>query len=423
MSVPGRTAPFAAYEWTLASRYIRARRREGVISVIAGFSFLGIMLGVATLIIVMSVMNGFRAELLGKILGFNGHFVASGVASAPIDGYPEIVDRLRKVDGVTTVIPFVEGEVMASSSNSATGALVRGMTEENLRKLPIVSERVEAGTLDGFDTSEGVAIGQGLAWRHGLGVGDNITIISPRGPVTPFGIAPRIQPFKVVAIFKVGMSQYDGSVVFMPLADAQGYFLHEDTVSKIEIKVEDPDNVDRYWVPLTNSLKGGVKLFSWQQVNSTFFNALQVERNVMFLILTLIILVAALNIIAGLIMLVKDKSRDIAILRTMGATRGAMMRVFLITGTTIGVAGTLAGLVLGLVFCANIEAIRQFVQRLTGTEVFAPELYYLSRLPSVVDPGEVTSVVVMAIVLSILATLYPSWRAARLDPVEALRYE
>ncbi len=418
----GGTPPFAGFEWTLSSRYLRARRREGVISVIAGFSFAGIMLGVATLIIVMAVMNGFRAELLGKILGFNGHFMAQGT-NGKIENYDAVSARLKTVDGVTSVIPFVQGQVMASSTANATGALVRGMTEESLRQLPAVVNGIQVGTLDEFDASEGVAIGVGMATRHGVALGDNITIISPKGPVTPFGVAPRIQPYKVVAIFKIGMSEYDKNVIFMPLVEAQGYFLHDNTVSAIEIKVENPDDVQDYWVPLTNAIEGGIRLSSWQQTNVTFFNALQVERNVMFLILTLIILVAALNIIAGLIMLVKDKSRDIAILRTMGATRGAVMRVFLITGTTIGVAGTLAGTGLGLLFCAYIEEIRQFLQGFTGKDLFPGEIYYLSRLPAEVDPGEVLVVVSMSIILSILATLYPSWRAARLDPVEALRYE
>ncbi len=393
-----------------------------MISVIAGFSFAGIMLGVATLIIVMSVMNGFRSELLGKILGFNGHVMAQGI-NGKIENYDAVATRLKTVDGVTSVIPFVEGQVMASSPSSATGALVRGMTEESLRQLPAVVNGIQVGTLDGFDDSEGVAIGVGMATRHAVGVGDNITIISPKGPVTPFGIAPRIQPYKIVAVFQIGMSEYDKNVIFMPLAEAQGYFLHENTVSAIEIKVENPDEVNEYLIPLTNSIEAGIRLRTWQQTNQIFFNALQVERNVMFLILTLIILVAALNIISGLIMLVKDKSRDIAILRTMGATRSAVMRVFLITGTTIGVAGTLAGLALGLAFCINIEGLRQFIQQLTGTVVFSPEVYYLSRLPAEVDWSEVSAVVVMSIVLSVLATLYPSWRAARLDPVEALRYE
>lgn len=403
-------------------RYLRARRREGMISVIAGFSFTGIMLGVATLIIVMSVMNGFRSELLGKILGFNGHFMAQGI-NGKIEDYDAVAARIKTVEGVTSVIPFVQGQVMASSAASATGALVRGLTEASLRQLPAVVDGIQVGTLEGFDTSEGVAIGVGMATRHAVGVGDNITIISPKGPVTPFGVAPRIQPYKVVAVFKIGMSEYDKNVIFMPLSEAQGYFLHENTVSAIEIKVENPDNVEEYWVPLTNAIEAGIRLNSWQQTNRVFFDALQVERNVMFLILTLIILVAALNIISGLIMLVKDKSRDIAILRTMGATRSAVMRVFLITGTTIGVTGTLAGLALGLAFCINIEGLRQFIQQLTGKTVFSPEVYYLSRLPAEVDWGEVTAVVVMSIFLSVLATLYPSWRAARLDPVEALRYE
>ena len=417
------TAPFAGFEWMLSGRYLRSRRREGAISVIAGFSFLGIMLGVATLIIVMAVMNGFRAELLGKILGFNGHFVAQGVSGVQIADYENIVKRLESIAGVTSVIPIEQGQVMVSSSRRATGVQVRGISETSLQQLPAVYNNVRDGTLEDFNTSEGVAIGTRMATLHGVAVGDNITLISPKGPVTPFGVAPRIQPYKVVAIFQIGMAQFDKSIVFMPIREAQGFFLHEDTVSRIEIKVENPDDIDQYLTPLQNALQGGVFLNSWKDVNSVFFNALQVERNVMFMILTLIILVAALNIIAGLIMLVKDKTRDIAILRTMGATRGAMMRVFLITGTTIGVAGTFAGLVLGLVFCANIEAIQGFVETLTNTKTFPPELYYLSRLPAQVDPKEVVSVVAMSLCLSVIATLYPSWRAARLDPVDALRYE
>ena len=419
---PNKTSAFAGFEWSLSMRYLRARRREGVISVIAGFSFLGIMLGVATLIIVMSVMNGFRAELLDKILGVNGHFMAIGVEK-DIRDYDALTEKLTAIDGVKHAVPFVEGQVMASSNRTATGALVRGMTEASLKKLPNVYNGLRLGTFDGFDNSGGVAVGSRLAIQHGLSVGDNITLISPRGAVTPFGIAPRIQPYPIVAIFSVGMSEFDKAFVFMPLKDAQPYFNHEGTVSKIEIKVDDPEDVWRYWPSIQAVMPDGVDLSSWHQLNASFFGALQVERNVMFLILSLIILVAALNIIAGLIMLVKDKGRDIAILRTMGATRGAIMRVFFITGASIGVTGTLAGLVLGLLFCINIEAVRQFLSKLTGATLFPPEVYYLSQLPAKVDAGEVVAVVGMALFLSFIATLYPSWRAARLDPVEALRYE
>ncbi len=416
------TPSFAAFEWMLSMRYLRARRKEGLISVIAGFSFLGIMLGVATLIIVMSVMSGFRSELLGKILGVNGHFTAHGVAK-DISDYDNIAARMLAIDGVTQAVPFVEGQVMVTSPSNATGALVRGMTEASIRQLDGVAGTLRAGSLDGFDESHGVAIGSRLALKHRIGVGDKLTLISPRGPVTPFGVTPRIQAFPVIAIFEVGMSEYDSNFVFMPLSDAQPYFNYQNTVSSIEIKITDPDNVQQYWQKLAEIAGPGTRLSSWQETNATFFNALQVERNVMFLILTLIVLVATLNIISGLIMLVKDKGRDIAILRTMGATRGAVMRVFFITGASIGTLGTLAGVLIGVVFCANIEEIRQFISSLTGTEVFSPELYFLSQLPAKIDPAEVITVVLMSLFLSFVATLYPSWRAARLDPVEALRYE
>jgi len=416
------TKAFSAYEWMLSRRYLGSRRKESFISVIAGFSFLGIMLGVATLIIVMAVMNGFRKELLGKILGINGHYAVYSV-SRVIEDYEDATTRLKGVKGVKSAIPYVEGQVMASSSQTASGVLVRGLREADIKTLPSINNENLRGTLEGFGKSGGVAIGTRLALKHRVGLGDEITLISPRGPVTPFGVTPSIQAFPIVAVFEIGMSEYDNTFVLMPFKEAQDYFVQEEGASAIELMVDDPDAVDEYLAPLQLAGGPGLRFFSWKTTNQTFFNALQVERNVMFLILTLIILVAALNIVSGLIMLVKDKSRDIAILRTMGASRGAVMRVFFITGAAIGVGGTIAGLILGLSFCANIEGIRQFMSWLTGTELFSPELYYLSKLPAEINWAEVSTVVGMSLFLSFISTLYPSWKAAKLDPVKALRYE
>ncbi len=417
------TRPFAPFEWLLATRYLRARRREGFISVIAGFSFLGITLGVATLIIVMAVMNGFRSELMGKILGFTGHINVYEVGGEPIVDFDPLVQKLAAVGGVTRAVPYVEGQAMVSSQRQATGTLVRGIRETDLKSLPSVANKKLRGTLAGFDQSGGVAIGYRMAWRHNLSLGQELTLISPNGPETAFGSAPRIRNFPIVALFEVGMSDYDENVVYMPLASAQEYFLLDGGVTGIEVMVAKPDQVDRFVEPFSEIAGSGFDINTWTRRNEAFFSALAVERNVMFMILTLIILVAALNIISGLIMLVKDKGHDIAILRTMGATRGAIQRVFLITGAAIGVVGTIAGLILALIVCSNIESIRQFVSWITRTEVFSPELYYLSQLPAELDAGQTIGIVVMSLVLSVLATVYPSWRAASLDPVDALRYE
>lgn len=416
------TRPFSAFEWMIAMRYLRAQRKAGYISVIAGFSFLGIMLGVATLIIVMAVMNGFRSELMDKILGLNGHIIVQ-VYDNPFTDFDEVDRQIDAMNGVKLSFPFIEGQAMASSAVGGFGALVRGMREADLQKLGTISQHILQGSLEGFDEGEGVAIGVRLAERLGLRAGDKITLISPRGAVTPFGTTPRIKSYPVAAIFEIGMSEYDGAFIFMPFPEAQAYFNLDGLASGVEVFLDHPDNVDTFRTALDETITRPIFVSDWRQRNATFFSALEVERNVMFLILMLIVLVAALNIISGLIMLVKDKGHDIAILRTMGATRGAVMRVFFITGAAIGVVGTLAGLVLGTVVCWNVESIRQFLSRLTGTELFSPELYYLSRLPAEMNPHEVFTVVVLALALSFLATLYPSWRAARLDPVEALRYE
>jgi len=422
MAEPTSTHPFSAFEWMLSLRYLRARRKEGFISVIAGFSFLGIMLGVATLIIVMAVMNGFRQELLTKILGLNGHLLIQPLES-PLTDYAAVADRVSKVDGVYLAAPLVEGQALASSPFNASGVVVRGMRGADIAKLTQISRNIKQGTLDGFDDGQGLAIGSRLADQLSVRAGDNITLVTPRGAVTPMGTTPRIKTYKISAVFEIGMSEYDSAFVFMPLTEAQAYFNRAADVTAIEVYTNDPDRIDGFRKPVTDAAARPIYMVDWRQRNATFFNALQVERNVMFLILTLIVLVAALNIVSGLIMLVKDKGSDIAILRTMGATQGAMMRVFLITGASIGVVGTIVGFLLGTIVCLNIEEIRRFLSWLTNTELFSPELYFLSKLPADMNPKETAAVVVMALGLSLLATLYPSWRAARLDPVEALRYE
>jgi lipoprotein-releasing system permease protein len=429
------TRPFARFEWMLAGRYLRARRREGFISVISLFSFLGILLGVATLIVVMAVLNGFRAELLDKILGFQGHVAVYRTDVNPIPDYEALQQRLAAIPGVTRAVGLVEGQAMASSLRNNTGALVRGISESDIQKLPSLNNEnlrtalKEEGVPDvtasftGFDASGGVAVGERMAWRHQLGLGSRITIISPEGPETVLGTAPRIRDYPVVAIFKVGMSDYDENVIYMPLAEAQDYFVTEEGVNQIEVMVENPDDVEAYLLPIMDQAGEGMAVTTWKARNSTFFNALAVERNVMFLVLTMIILVAALNIISGLIMLVKDKGRDIAILRTMGATRGTIQRVFFLTGAAIGVAGTFGGFIVGLLICLNTERIRQFISWVSGVDPFNPELYYLAQLPAKMDSSQTVLILLMSLGLSFAATLYPSWRAAKLDPVEALRYE
>jgi len=413
---------FAPFEWMIAFRYLRARRREGFISVIAGFSFIGIMLGVATLIIVLSVMNGFRKELLDKIVGINGHIIV-GAIDKPLTDYSELSSLFEKIPGVSLALPLIEGQALASSQASASGVLVRGVWETDLRRIPSIANNIKLGALDGFDKASGVVIGKRLAEQLYLRPGDNIILTAPRGPQTPFGTAPRIKSYPIAAVYEIGMSEFDSTFVYMPLAESQSYFNRSDDVSAIEIFLINSDRIDETKLAIQKSTERPIFLTDWRQRNKTFFGVLEVERNVMFLILTLIVLVAALNIVSGLIMLVKDKSADIAILRTMGATRLSILRVFLITGASIGIVGTLAGFGLGLIVAMNIETIRAFLSAVTKTNLFPAEIYFLSHLPADVDAREVITVVGMALLLSLIATLYPAWRAARLDPVEALRYE
>jgi lipoprotein-releasing system permease protein len=412
---------FGALERMIAFRYLRARRQEGFISVIAIFSLTGIALGVATLIVTMAVMNGFRAELLGRILGFNGH-INVYAQQGPLTNYDTLAGQIKRLPGIVSVTPTIEGQVMATAGSQSGGALVRGFTADDLEAQPLIGNHLSDGALANFKDNS-VIIGYRLAQNLGIKPGGSITLISPQGTATVFGTVPRIKSYTVAGTFNVGMYEFDNSVVFMPMDTAQTYFNIGDAVTSLEVMVADVDNVRTYDREIYNALAGKAQIFDWQQSNLSFFNAVEVERNVMFLILTLIILVAAFNIVSSMIMLVKDKGRDIAILRTMGATQGGVMRIFLITGAAIGVAGTLAGCLLGLLVASHVEGVRQLLKWLFDANLFPAEIYFLSRVPSVVDPGDVLAVASMTLVLSLLATIYPSWRAAKLDPVEALRYE
>jgi lipoprotein-releasing system permease protein len=416
---------FGPFERAVAGRYLRARKGERFVSVIAIFSLVGIALGVATLIIVMSVMNGFRQDLLSRILGLNGDLGVYGAGGTQIVQYDAMAGTIRGIPGVTGASPVFQGEVLLTGSQGgAIGGVVRGISQTDLEAQRSVSSHMLAGSIDAMTGDNAVIVGSGLAQSLGLSVGSNITFVSPQGNATAIGTIPRIRAYRVVGIFNVGMQEYDSTFAFMPMAAAQTFFSAPGKATQIEVTVRNPDEVDAVSRRIRATLSGApIEVIDWQQSNDSFFEAVTVERNVMFLILTLIIVVAAFNVISSLIMMVKDKTRDIAVLRTLGAGRGAIMRIFLMAGASIGVTGTLIGFVLGVVFCANIERIRELLEHITGTTLFDPTVYFLEQLPAVLDWREVTAVLVMALALSLLATLYPSWRAARTDPVEALRHE
>lgn len=413
---------FSPFERMVAGRYLRGRGRESFISVIAWFSLIGIALGVATLIVVMSVMNGFREQLLDRILGLNGHLQVVGIGE-PIEDYEAIVKRIEMVPGVTRAAAVVEGQAMAMRDGKAAGALARGMTVAGLNSLTSVEKGVVAGRMEDFKGRAVAVVGRRLASKLRVGIGDRLTLLSPARSVTPFGAAPLQKAFRVVAIFDVGMYEYDSTFVYIPLKDAKALFKTGDGVSLIEAMVVDPERLDTNKNAVRDAARGPFSVYDWRDTNQAFVNALDVERNVMFLILTLIILVAAFNIVSSLTMLVKDKTRDIAVMRAMGATRGMVMRTFMLTGSTIGVVGALAGFGLGLAFALNIESIRRALESVSGTQLFQAEIYFLSQLPAKVDSYEVGLVVAMALGLSFLASLYPAWRASKAEPASALRYE
>ena len=413
---------FSKFERLVAKRYLRAKRKEGFISVITGFAFTGIALGVATLIIVMSVMNGFRHELLSRILGINGHIGIMSPLGYPFNNYKEAVKDLAEIEHVQVVIPMIENQLLVSAGKAAEGAMVRGLRAEDLMKKPILASSMKNVDLKDF-SGDNVIMGVRLATKMGIVPGDKITLISPNGKVTAFGSVPRMKSYQVIGTFDVGMYEYDSNFIFMPLEAAQTYFGLKGAVTHIDVTLDDESVLRSVRKVIEESVGAGAYVYDWKQSNAAFFNAIDVERNVMFLILTLIILVAAFNIITGLIMLVKDKGRDIAVLRTMGASKGMIMRIFFMDGACIGVVGTSIGLILGLWFCHNIENIRQFLQNIAGRDLFSAEIYFLSKLPARVDNLEVLTVALISLLLSFLATLYPAYRAAKFDPVEALRYE
>lgn len=414
---------FGPFERAVAGRYLRARRGERFVSVIAIFSLVGIALGVATLIIVMAVMNGFQADLMGRILGLNGELTIYGQGRT-ISQYEDVTHEVRSVPGVVSAIPLVEGQVLLSAGAYNSGGMVHGLTPQGLRDLKAVSSSIIAGSLDDFGPDDSIVVGVTMAERAGLGIGSGLTLVSPDGAATAFGTVPRVRRYRVVAIFDAGVNDYNSSVVFLPMHAAQIYFQMPNKATQIQVMTKDAEHVRPVTLAIENAVGDpGLRVLDWTNANNALFGAVQVEQNVMFLILTLIILVAAFNVISSLIMMVKDKTADIAVLRTIGASRGAIMRIFLMCGAFVGVTGTVAGTALGVVFCMNIERIRQLLQKLTGTNLFNPEVYYLEHLPAKLVWGQVVEVIVMALGLSLLATLYPSWRAAKTDPVEALRHE
>ncbi|HTI83769.1 MAG TPA: lipoprotein-releasing ABC transporter permease subunit [Acetobacteraceae bacterium] len=416
---------FGPFERAVAGRYLRARRGERFVSIIAIFSLIGIALGVATLIVVTSVMSGFQAELESRILGVNGHINIEAFAGSQIDNYPPLLTEIRAIPGIVSALPVLDGQALLTTDRGgAKGGLVRGMTLDDLRSLRPVSDHMVAGSLAGFTGDDAIIVGVGLAQSYQLRLGDSLTVLSPQGAATPFGTVPRIKAYKVVGIFDAGLYDYNNNVVFMPLAAAQVFFQKPDGITNIEIRVADPDHVDALLPPLQKAIGDRhIWMRDWRHANDTIISVLQVQKDTMFIVLGMIVLVAAFNVISSLIMMVKDKTRDIAVLRTLGADAGSVLRIFLMCGAFVGVSGTIIGTIIGIVFCRNIVAIQHFVEQVSGGQVFDSSVFMLTALPSDIDWGDVIRVVVLALVLSLLATLYPSWKAARTDPVVALRHE
>jgi lipoprotein-releasing system permease protein len=420
-------APFSQWERTLALRYLRTKRKDGGVGLIAAISFSAIAAAVMVLIIVMSVMNGYRTILLSGILDFNGHlYVAGPVLDAP--GRDAVIKRLKAVPGVVQVTPMVEAQTLVQGRGEYSGGVVRGISAADLRATKIVSGNIKAGSLDGFGEGDFggdmVVVGQGLAEGLGVEPGDAITILSPSSDASALvGDQPTSKAYTIAAVFNVGNSAYDRAFLFMPLQQSQLLFGRENTVDKIVVTIKDPDRTAEIRPAILAAAGPGAIVTDWRDQNQAYFNALQVERNTMGLILALIVLIAALNIISALVMLVKNKGKDIAVLRTMGASRGAILRIFFMAGAGIGVLGSALGLILGILFCLYIGQIQDLVQWVTRTNVFNSDVYFLSHIPAKLNWGEVALITLWSLGTSFLWTLPPAIQASRIDPVEALRYE
>jgi lipoprotein-releasing system permease protein len=411
------------YERTVARRYLLPGKGEGFIFLVASISLLAVALGVAALIIVMSVMNGFRGELFDKIVGLNGHAIIQGYDGRLTD-WQQVADQTRKLPGVTSALPLIEQPLMASANGRVEGVLVRGMRLEDIRKNPVINDHVISGNLASITPgSNRVAIGSRLAQTLGAYPGSEISLISPEGRSTVVGTVPRIVSYTVGAVFEVGVYDYDKAFVVMPMQDAQTLLLMGDEVGMIEVQTTDPDRVRQILAPIEPTLRNKAVIADWQQMNSALFEALEIERVAMFVVLSLIVVVAVFNILSSLIMLVRAKTRDIAILRTMGASRRGMMKIFVTVGVTIGSLGIVLGLILGSIFLFFRQGVVNVIQLITGQNLWDPSIRVLTNLPSKTDPFEVTAIVCIALILSFLATLYPAWKAASTDPVQVLRYE
>jgi lipoprotein-releasing system permease protein len=425
MTSPVNTAPFAPFEILLATRYLRPKAKDGIISVIAVISFLGIMLGVATLITVLGIMNGFREELYSRLLGLNGHVIVSKLGGGFTD-FEETMARLKTVPAVASVSPIVTGEALMTNAEQEVGSLavyVRGMRTADMAELAKTGAKFTPDPPTDFNASETIILGARLAKSLKVEVGGEVQMLTSKGKSTPFGRKPNNKAYRVAALVDFGMAEADSALAFLPLREGQLFFEVYDAVSMLEVQVTTPDKTRELLPLLQNAAGQSFYLSDWQDRNKTIFDIIDVQRDLMVIIVGLIMLVAALNIISGMMMLVKQKGKAIAILRTMGATKGAIMRVFLMTGASIGIAGTFAGLAVGLLLSGNIENVRYYIQKATGRVVFDPTVYLVSKLVARIDPWETAAIVAAALALSVLATLYPSWRASRLDPVQALRYE